>query len=69
MQKQNKGVRAKEMKGGSSGSPLKPRKGSCAVEMKGTYVHADHRAGITRPHKHEAGSHDSKIREHADHND
>lgn len=67
--KQNKGTKAKEMSGGSSGSPLKPRKGSEAVEMKGTFVHGKHHAGITRPHSHEAGSHDHKVREHAEHND
>ena len=67
--KQNKGARAKEMRGASSGTPLKPRKGTCAVEMKGTFVHAEHHAGITRPHHHEAGSHDHKVREHAEHED
>lgn len=69
MQKQNKGTQAKEMSGGSSGAPLKPRKGTCAVEMKGTFVHAEHHSGITRPAANAAGSHDSKIREHAEHED
>jgi hypothetical protein len=38
------------------------------VEFQGTLVHAAHHTGITRPSSHNAGSHDHKAREHADHN-
>lgn len=67
--KQNKGSKAKEMSGASSGAPLKPRKGTGAVRFKGTMVHAEHHEGITRPASGNAGSHDGKIREHAEHED
>ena len=68
---QNKGVKAKEMKAthtsGTRG--IVPGTGSPAVEFRGTYVHSEQRAGVTRPSKGNAGSHDSKIREHASHED
>lgn len=68
---QNKGIKPKHMKreheSGTKG--IQPGTGSPAVEFRGTYVHAEPREGVTRPAKHNAGSHDSKIREHADHED
>lgn len=69
--KQNAGVKAKEMpegKGGA-GKSAKPAAGREAVEFKGTFVHAAQDAGVTRPAKDHAGSHDDKIREHAEHED
>jgi hypothetical protein len=68
---QNKGHSPKKMKQspGGGGNKLEPASGDSAVEFRGTFVHADQQAGITRPAKGHMGSHDSKIREHAEHED
>ena len=65
--KQNAGSHVHEMSGASHGAPLKPRRGTEAVQMKGTFVHSAHHSGITRPSDGSHGSHDGKVREHADH--
>jgi hypothetical protein len=71
MPKQNKGAKAKKMSNPHAvgGKPLEPRTGTPAVEFRGTMVHAKQMGGITRPAHGTHGSHDSKIREHADHED
>jgi hypothetical protein len=53
----------------TGGRPVSPHAGESAVEFKGTYVHADHKSGVTRPAHGTHGSHDDRIREHADHED
>ena len=70
--RQNKGAKPKEMhpkRHGGSKSQVPGATGETAVEFRGTYVHTAQHEGVTRPSKGNAGSHDHKIREHADHND
>jgi hypothetical protein len=66
--KQNKGAKPKRMSEPHD-SVVKAPKGDAAVEFRGTFAHAAKHTGVTRPSKGNAGSHDSKIREHADHED
>lgn len=68
MDKQNKGAKAHEMPNTrGSGKGMAPKAGEEATNFVGTYVHAEPRAGVTRPHDDHAGSHDSLVREHGDH--
>ena len=69
--KQNKSAKTKKMADPHNvgGTGIKPRMGTPAVEFKGTFVHAAQHGGITRPREGYGGSHDDKIREHADHED
>lgn len=64
--KQNTGSKKKEMmpKHRAGGAAIKPKAGSTAVRFEGTCVHSDAGAGITHPEKHNAGSHDHKVRVH-----
>jgi hypothetical protein len=63
---QNKGAKVHEMtpKHRAGGEALKPMAGSTAVKFKGTTVHSDAGVGVTKPAKHNAGSHDDKVRVH-----
>jgi hypothetical protein len=67
--KQNAGVKPKEMPNKRKGveESKKPSAGRDAVEFRGTFVHAEPQAGVTRPKGDHAGSHDDKAREHAEH--
>ena len=66
MPKQNHGESAKPMSEPHDGM-VPEAKHDAAVAFHGTMVHAAHHTGITRPSSHNAGSHDHKAREHADH--
>lgn len=64
--KQNKGQKSKGMRDPHPVADKRaaPTAGSCAVKIHGTSVHAAVREHITRPSSGNAGSHDSKVREH-----
>jgi hypothetical protein len=62
--KQNKGKSHKMSDPHKTGSNIPPAAGRKAVRFEGTCVHAAVEAGVTRPHSHNAGSHDDKTREH-----